>query len=78
MWRTPDIPALGRYRQENQEFKISLSYAIPCLNVKKNKLEPLGLGGLQESIPVKFSLSDSSSLSVQKIISSRTPETKHG
>lgn len=44
---------------------------------KENKLEPLGLGGVQESIPIKFSLSDLCSLSVQKIIGSRTRETKH-
>jgi hypothetical protein len=38
-WHTLAIPALGRLRQEDHEFKTtSLSYIVtPCLKIKKKK-----------------------------------------
>jgi hypothetical protein len=37
-WCTPVIPALGRLRQEYQEFEASLSYIVdPDSKKKKNK-----------------------------------------
>jgi hypothetical protein len=40
-WHTLAIPALGRLRQEDHEFKTtSLSYIVtPCLKIKKKKEE---------------------------------------
>jgi hypothetical protein len=32
---TPVIPALGRYRQEDHEFEVSLSYIVKTLSKKK-------------------------------------------
>jgi hypothetical protein len=38
-WHMPAILALSRLRQENYEFKASLSYiARPCLNNKQTKV----------------------------------------
>jgi hypothetical protein len=36
-WSTPVIPVLGRQRQEDPEFKVSLNYIVrPCINKQKD------------------------------------------
>lgn len=40
-WRTPEIPALGKWRQKNGKSQVSLGYIITSSPKKKKKMSSL-------------------------------------
>jgi hypothetical protein len=39
LWRSPVIPALGRLRQEDREFEITLGYRVRPISKNKTKFK---------------------------------------